>query len=262
MMLIDSSRCVGCGKCVKDCVNEVIVVENGKAVIQGRCIECGHCAAICPVGAVTNPEYDMADVENRRDGVILDPDALVYTLKFRRSIRQYQPRPVEREKLEKIIQAARYSATGANCQGCHVTVVQEEMEHFQDMVWDGIEAFLRENEGNLPRMANVYPPVLARYRENRADDRIIYGAPCAIVVAAESQWDAGLASQSMELAALAQGLGIVYSGYLRGAVSFNKELQNWLGIGELPVQTCMMLGYPAVDYLRSAPRKPANVIWR
>lgn len=261
MMVIDRQRCIGCGKCVPDCVLGSIVLEEGKASIQGGCIECGHCAAICPAGAVSNPEYDMADVEERRSGLTIDADALVYTLKFRRSIRQYQPRAVEQEKLEKLVQAARYSATGSNCQGCHVTVVQRDMDTFQRMMWDGIEAFLKENEGQLPPAAMVYPPVLERYRKDPKDDRILYGAPCAVIVAAESQWDAGLASQSMELTALAQGLGMIYSGYLRGAVSINRELQEWLGIGTLPVQTCMMVGYPAVEYLRTAPRKPANVIW-
>lgn len=262
MMKIDKERCVGCGKCVPDCVMQSIAVVDGKAAIVGGCIECGHCAAICPAEAITNPEYDMADVEPRREGLVVDTGALLYTLKFRRSIRQYQPRPVEQEKLEKIVQAARYSATGSNCQGCHIAIVQNEMSAFQTMMWDGIEAFLKENEGNLPKAAEVYPPVLEMFRKDPRNDRIIYGAPCAIVVAAESQWDAGLASQNMELTALSQGLGTIYSGYLRGAVSINKELQQWLGIEGIPVQTCMMLGYPAVDYFRSAPRKQANAVWR
>ncbi len=30
----------------------------------------------------------------------------------------------------------------------------------------------------------------------------------------------------------------------------------------LAIKACMLLGYPKVSYQRSAPRKPANVIWK
>ena len=57
--VIDSAKCIGCGKCVNDCINRYLeLVENvdGKKKasfkVNGRCIECGHCNAICPQGAI------------------------------------------------------------------------------------------------------------------------------------------------------------------------------------------------------------------
>ena len=42
---IDAERCVGCGKCVADCVGSNLAVEDGFAQVKGRCILCGHCVA-------------------------------------------------------------------------------------------------------------------------------------------------------------------------------------------------------------------------
>lgn len=90
------------------------------------------------------------------------------------------------------------------------------------------------------------------------------GAPCLIIVAADhgGAWDAGLASQSIELTALSNNLGALYSGYLVNLINQNDSLKEWLGIPDCLAKTCMLLGYPNVEYYRSAPRKPANVIWK
>ena len=49
-IIIDKEKCIGCGKCVKDCVSEKLGLIDGKAVFKyERCIQCGHCFAICPI---------------------------------------------------------------------------------------------------------------------------------------------------------------------------------------------------------------------
>ncbi len=50
---IDEALCIGCGMCVKNCVNDGVHLVNGKAVIDpSHCLGCGHCFAFCPKGAV------------------------------------------------------------------------------------------------------------------------------------------------------------------------------------------------------------------
>jgi Na+-translocating ferredoxin:NAD+ oxidoreductase subunit B len=45
---IDSTKCVGCGLCVKRCMMEARTLVNGKAVVTTeRCIGCGNCVAKC-----------------------------------------------------------------------------------------------------------------------------------------------------------------------------------------------------------------------
>ena len=57
---IDKGLCIGCGGCVKNCANDGVRVENGKAVINGdKCLGCGYCFAYCPKGAIRS-RYDEA----------------------------------------------------------------------------------------------------------------------------------------------------------------------------------------------------------
>ena len=51
--VIDKSKCVGCGMCVKNCNNEGVKIVRKKAVIQpDKCVGCGHCFGYCPKGAI------------------------------------------------------------------------------------------------------------------------------------------------------------------------------------------------------------------
>lgn len=64
MVTFNLEFCIGCRKCLTDCVVQAISIQNGKAALTGKCIKCGHCVAVCPVEAVSIPEYDMNDVES------------------------------------------------------------------------------------------------------------------------------------------------------------------------------------------------------
>ena len=55
-------------------------------------------------------------------------------------------------------------------------------------------------------------------------------------------------------------MGAQYNGYLQRLVESSRDLKDWLGTGDRTVAACMLLGYPAVRYWRTAPRKSAQVI--
>ncbi len=113
--------------------------QEGKAQPNGPCILCGHCVAICSSEAVSIPEYDMTEVEliggNR---TAFDIGDFLHTVKSRRSIRDYKDISIEHEKLEAVVQAGRYSATGANRQACRFVVVQDALQTLKDMIWNGV----------------------------------------------------------------------------------------------------------------------------
>lgn len=46
--------CIGCGKCVRTCTHDAIILENNLArVDQSRCVGCGECVGGCPTGAIS-----------------------------------------------------------------------------------------------------------------------------------------------------------------------------------------------------------------
>ena len=50
---IDSSKCIGCGLCVKNCPTQNITIVDGKAVASSRCTMCYRCIDHCPKQAMT-----------------------------------------------------------------------------------------------------------------------------------------------------------------------------------------------------------------
>lgn len=116
IIVIDHQKCVGCGMCTRDCPVQAIKLIDSKAnMLAENCMECGHCVAICPQGAVSMNGYDMTQVKSYdKDNFSISSDNLLNAIKFRRTIRQYRNKDVEKEKIEKIIEAGRYTPTGSN----------------------------------------------------------------------------------------------------------------------------------------------------
>ncbi|MGM9525071.1 MAG: nitroreductase family protein [Peptococcaceae bacterium] len=263
MVRIDQNRCVGCGLCVKDCIAANIIVQNNKAVIQRPCLECGHCAAVCPQQAVSLEGYDMADMEPF--AITLEPEELLRSIKSRRSIRRYQPRKIEAEKLQRLVQAGRYTATAKNTQSCRFVLVQEQLDTFKNMIWqqvqqaaetgtvpDGVPFYMTENYKRFMILRQQEPPV----------DYLFRNAPAVLFIAANTPVDAALTAQNIELMAIAQGLGALYNGFLNCTIGLDPTLKQWLGLEDKTSYVCMLLGYPDVHYTSTAPRKPADVVWR
>ncbi len=261
MVSIDKTKCTGCGACAKDCVAGNINMREGKAQPNGPCMLCGHCVAICPSEAVSIPEYDMSEVETiDGDHISFGINDFLRAVKSRRSIRDYENKPVEREALEAIVQAGRYSATGANRQACRFVVVQDDLTALKDMIWSGVDAV----EQPAPPPAQMLDALkgFAAMRVSTGMDYLFRNAPAVLYVAADSAVDAAMAAQNMEMAAVAQGLGVLYNGFLVYATNMNAAAREWLDIQDKPVQVCMLAGYPRVIYKRTAPRRAADARWR
>lgn len=263
MIQIEQSACIGCGACVKDCPGSAIVMEEGKAAAIRECIKCGHCVAICPSKAVSIPEYDMDDVEPyEKEAFMLPADNFLRAVKFRRSIRNFRPEQIQEETARRILEAGRYTATAKNMQDCTFVFVQDQLFEFRNRVFEEMPVILEALKETAPDYARVFAYFYKKWQKNPKDDMFFFNTPAFLVIAADNPLDGGLAAANIEMMAVAEGLGALYSGYMMKVIHSSQALKEWLGIGEKNIACCMLLGQPAVSYKRTAPRRKADVIWK
>ncbi|AND83565.1 nitroreductase [Clostridium tyrobutyricum] len=272
MVQVDIEKCIGCGQCVKECFPGCIKLDNGKAEVDNKfCFKCGHCIAVCPKKAVSMDEYSMEDVkEYDREKFSVDADNLLNFIKFRRTIRQFKDKKVEQEKIDKLIEAGRFTETGSNAQDVSYTVVKENLSQLKNLTYKSMRDITDEvlNSRTLEaklfrRYAKMWIQMCDDYKENPKNDRIFFNAPLVIVVTASSEVNAALASSNMELMANAMGLGVLFSGFFVRAAKDNKDIKEFLQVKRRKeIVTCMVIGYPDVKYVRTVPRKKADVTWK
>lgn len=268
MVKINIEKCIGCAMCVKDCFPRNLRIENGKAhTVSENCMQCGHCVAICPTNAIEITDYDMEDIADNPTQKFTAEELLSF-IKARRSIRQYKDRPVEKRVLTQVIEAGRYTATAANRQGLSFIVVEKEMELFRSLVIENLgkqgRAILAAKNTSLPMQgyAQRWVDFEDTYKKDpNAKDEVFFGAPIVILIAGDNPIDAGLAASNMELVACANGLGLLYSGFITRSAE-NEKTKKMIGVpAEKTILTALVIGYPDVKYKRSAPRKKADIIW-
>ncbi len=272
MFRVNTENCIGCGQCARDCFpNDIEIIEN-KAVIKNEaCIKCGHCVAVCPVNAVSTDEYNMNDVvEYSSEAFDIAADNLLNFIKFRRTIRQFKDKPVETEKIMKIIEAGRFTETASNLQDVSYIVVKDNIHELKTMALESLkekgEAILANESSNMlfKRYAKMWISMYEQSKIASKDgDRLFYNAPTVIIVTAVNDINGGLASSNMELMTKALGLGTLFSGFFVRAAKGNKKIKDFLGIKDgSQIITCMVIGYPDVKYKRTVPRKSPDITWK
>ncbi|MDT3701152.1 MAG: nitroreductase family protein [Thermincola sp.] len=264
MITIDNEICNGCGLCARDCFTKLIEIKDKTAVITHcDCLSCGHCAAVCPREAITVNKYDMSETLVYNPQVMqVDQDQLFGFMQYRRSTRQFKGIPVEKEKLEKIIEAGRYSPTTANNQTVRYIVLQDQLEDARKLAVDALYKMAVEFPDDPYHDTNMR--IYEAAKQNK--DFLFHHAPAVIAVLghkANNNINAALAASRMELMANALGLGACFIGLFTRAVNNETELSEMLGIDRhYSMTAALAIGYPAVNYLRTVPRKKAKVEWK
>lgn len=142
--------------------------------------------------------------------------------KKRFSVRSYQPRPIEDEKLERIIEAGRVAPTACNLQPQRIFVVKS--------------AENRRKLALVCRFTFDAPTILVVCYDKDAcwKNKRMNGHP-------SGETDASIVTTHMMLAAFEEGIGSCWVGVFN-----SEEIKSTLGLPENLVVTALMpMGYPA-----------------
>jgi nitroreductase len=258
------------------------VVRIDQALFFG-CIACGACMAVCP--------HDCIRVEGRdlspEDVFPLPPksstasyNSLLALLQKRRSIRNFQDRPVTQESLEKIIEIVSTAPMGIPPSDVAVLVLENKAAVqrfttdviaffkqiqwlFSDVVLTLLRPFMSAENAALFRdfLAVAIKGILEKYVEG--EDWLTYDAPSALYFYSSPFTDPAdpiIAATYAMLAAESLGLGSCLLGTIPYCFQYSRKLRDKYHIPKKSQGGLMLvLGYPAINYRQGIRRRLAKV---
>ena len=272
LLTVDKEKCKRDGICSEICPVNIIEIKDKDAfptLVEGGaalCMRCGHCVAVCPKGAMSHKVMGADECPPVRDEWLLAPEQVEHFLRYRRSIRIYKKRPVEKKVLQSIIDVARFAPSGHNRQPVQWTIIydSDEVQRLTGLVVDWMRHLI--GEGSPLASAMNMEGIVADWETGV--DPICRKAPHLIVASAARNDTTAptactIALTYLEIAALSFGLGTCWAGYFNAAATFWPPLHDAMALSEGHVSLgSMMIGYPKFKYQRLPLRNEANVTWR
>ena len=170
-------------------------------------------------------------------------------VKTRRSVRKYLDKPVEKEKIEHILEAARLAPSAENAQPWRIIVLNEPdlIKKVGNAAFSGIY---------MPSSFASKAPVLLVFLANPSKIVNIVGKQIRKVEF--YLLDMGIAGEHASLAAVNEGLGSCWIGWFN-----EKGVRKVLDIPKkYKVISLMALGYPAVTPKNEHKRKSGDAVVR
>jgi nitroreductase len=181
------------------------------------------------------------------------PNEVIETIMTRRSVRQYNDKPISHEVMDKILECGIHAPNGMNAQRWEVRVVES-----QKWINDATEAYKNSIPADSPMAEQFKDPNFKNMFRN---------APTVAFIAndttfAYSPVDCGLMAENMILSAWSMGIGSCCLGGPARFMKANPEAKEYLkqmGFSEnFDLLLCIGFGYPA-ETPKAKPRDAAKV---
>jgi ferredoxin len=271
LIIIDRSKCKKDGFCARECPAAIIRLSEGDGypeLVKGgenSCIRCGHCVAACPHGASSHTDIPIESSPEILEALRISEAQAGQFLRSRRSVRIFRDKPVEKEKIQKLIEVARYAPTGGNSQSVQWLVITDKskIKKIAGLTVDWVRQIVKD-----PRViaASPYLPMVVMAWD-MGYDSVLRNAPAIVVASAPGeimtgQVDVTIAQTYLDLMAPAMGLGACWAGLLQGALMGSPSLKAEAGIPADHLHHYpMMLGYNDIHYFRLPERKAPKIVF-
>lgn len=285
----DADLCVKCGTCVVTCPKSVYVQETKDSIPEvidiGSCISCGHCVVVCPKNAIVHSEFPEDQVTSVNTENMPSSKEVLELLRTRRSIHVFKDRPVERQLIEGIIEAARFAPSSENAQTTELIVVQDKelLENIARAVGKfSVDLLAKLRNPLIRRIFSIMMRIPARYiteytlphlehyvvEFQKGRNPFLYDAPALILFHAEQKplssadISANLALHNVALMAHAQGLGSCYTGYIMLICGQDKTIPQMVKLPENhKVYGSLAIGYPRFEFKKWPERRAPKIAW-
>ena len=268
---VDEKLCKKDGICAAECPLAIIDFQDKEktprpfAHSESLCINCGHCVSVCPQGALTHKNLTPQDCYPVDKELLLGVEQSEHFLRYRRSIRNYKSKAVEKTKIEKLIHIASHAPSGHNTQPVHWQVIngKEKVTELSSHVIDWMKDVLKTH----PELAKMMHLDMITAAWEMGFDVVSRKAPALILVNGgikDPYADSAckIAISYLDLSAPSLGLGSCWNGYFNKAAMSWEPLQKALGFPEgITNYGTMMLGYPKFQYYRMPNRNTPRVTW-
>ena len=270
LFYVDESICTRDGLCAAECPLGIISMKDGVPSPVKRadelCLRCGHCVAICPSGAFSHRDMAAQECSPIERPRLWGPEQTEQFLRFRRSIRHYKDQPVEKDKLSRLMEMARYAPSGHNNQPVSWLVLYEKQQVRE--AGSHIVGWMRNLAQKHPKFAQAMHMDLIIASWEAGQDKVCWDAPHLIVThapqaLATSASACMIALTYLDLAAPSLGLGTCWSGFFTFAASAWQPLKDFLALPQ--GHACfgaMMAGYPKYSFHRLPSRNTPPITWR
>ena len=147
---IDYNKCKACGRCTQVCKDFSLIIRNGKLEVSENplfgCMGCGQCVAVCPNDAIMVEGRDLTKESFYELGSIdesIQYHSLLQLMQRRRSVRDFKNKNVEKELVDKIINAAVTAPMGIPPSDVHVMTLhgRENVNRFSRDFVDNLKKF-------------------------------------------------------------------------------------------------------------------------
>ncbi|MCF7885809.1 MAG: nitroreductase family protein [Candidatus Marinimicrobia bacterium] len=287
---IHREKCTGCGLCVSVCKDFSLKLKDNKVEINEQnlfgCIGCGHCMAICPAEAIkiygrTLTPDDIFTLPSRDKAA--DYKQLLALYQRRRSIREFSGQSVEKEKINKIIKAAKNSPMGLPPSDVNLLVLDNKdksrkfakdfCKYLDNIKWLVSKWFLTlmrpfwgKTNDELFREF-VRPAINAFIKNMKAGKNIItYDAPLVMYFYSSPYSDPAdpiIAATFAMLAGESLGLGTCMLGSIHPLIQYGSKAKKFRAKYSIKYKSreglFVIFGYPAVEYDKGIKRSFASI---
>ena len=253
MVIVNRELCNGCGECARSCLTGTIRLDgSGKAFTdpEGLCIACGHCISTCSEGALALEGAQDASKNVCTGDYAFDIKAF---LKEKRSVRNFEDRPVEKELIAEGVTLAQHAPCSANGHKVHWVIISGK---------EKVEEYFQLCREEFKRLG-IFPEVEASMGVGK--NLVTFSAPAMLFVYADEgafiPWaDSVIAMLYADLFWRNRGMGTCWSAFALEAPNNSDKVREYLRIPEgRTVYGAVALGYPNEPEYRLIPDRPAPV---